>query len=134
MNKIVTIIKLIIVIVVIAGAVFIWKIFYAPVPNEPFAKTQELNTEQTTLTSVQTSQSDKTSTASILVNGKCGNSINSCTTGTFRGVAYIGTSYKWNCLGSNDGVTASCNIAKPPITPLSSFDRIEAAINAKLKK
>lgn len=135
-------------IVVIVGAVFTWKNFYASnEPNEQIPPTQQLPTESITITITTTTQETippqvtPTSTPILQptkpltpVNGKCGSSLNSCAPGTFREVTDTSTSYLWNCLGSNSGTTASCNIAKPPTTSLNALDRIEAAIKAKLKK
>ena len=68
----------------------------------------------TTATNCQTA---KRNTASTTVNGVCNNTQrNGCATGTANDNAVPDTSahYKWSCVGSNGGTTASnCQIAKP---------------------
>jgi len=51
------------------------------------------------------------------INGSCGSSINSCSSGTLQDVADSGTQNLWNCAGSNGGLNASCNIAKAVVAP-----------------
>lgn len=69
-----------------------------------------------------------------LISGTCGSSLNSCTRGTFLDVTDINASYLWNCLGSNGGTTASCNLIKSPAASSNILDKIEAAIKEKLNR
>ncbi|MDD4937769.1 MAG: dockerin type I domain-containing protein [Candidatus Shapirobacteria bacterium] len=50
------------------------------------------------------------------VNGVCGSSKNTCTTGTLSDTTDSSTYYKWDCLGSGGGTTANCTKAKPTTT------------------
>jgi cysteine-rich repeat protein len=47
------------------------------------------------------------------VNGVCGSSNNSCTSGALNDATDTSTNYLWSCVGSNGGSTASCSLAKP---------------------
>jgi len=57
------------------------------------------------------------------VNGACGSTNNVCLSGTTSDLADDATNYKWSCVGSNGGTTASCSVAIPtssatiPATP-----------------
>ena len=53
------------------------------------------------------------------VNGSCGATVNTCTTGIFSDVADTSTNYLWNCLGSNGGTNASCSLPIPPAPPIT---------------
>lgn len=44
-----------------------------------------------------------------LVNGLCGTTVNTCTTGEFSDTADSSAEYLWSCLGLNDGKTAYCS-------------------------
>ena len=52
-------------------------------------------------------------TAPDPVNGLCGTSLNSCTSGTLNDTTDSGTSYLWDCVGSDGGTTAHCSQLKP---------------------
>ena len=49
----------------------------------------------------------------IPVNGVCGNTLNSCTYGTFFDVEDSSTNYLWKCLGIYGGQTTNCSLVKP---------------------
>ena len=49
------------------------------------------------------------------VNGFCGSSVNSCSTGSFVDITDSSTYYLWNCNGFNGGATASCSYPKTPV-------------------
>ncbi|MDD4937773.1 MAG: hypothetical protein PHX34_02030 [Candidatus Shapirobacteria bacterium] len=46
------------------------------------------------------------------INGACGSSKNTCTKGTLNDTTDSSTYYKWQCVGSNGGTTASCTKKK----------------------
>ena len=50
------------------------------------------------------------------VHGQCGSSRNSCRAGTFSDISDTSSHYRWQCVGSHGGQTASCQAAKP-VTP-----------------
>lgn len=45
-------------------------------------------------------------------NGGCGNTKDKCNKGTFKDTTDSSTYYKWQCVGSNGGTTASCSKRK----------------------
>jgi hypothetical protein len=47
------------------------------------------------------------------VNGSCGGSRDTCSTGTFSDGTDTTDEYRWSCSGSNEGTSASCSSAKP---------------------
>lgn len=49
-----------------------------------------------------------------LVNGSCGASNNSCTSGALSDIPDSPTDYLWNCSGSGGGSSASCSAILPP--------------------
>ncbi|MDD4409996.1 MAG: GBS Bsp-like repeat-containing protein [Candidatus Pacebacteria bacterium] len=53
-----------------------------------------------------------TCTVNKSVDGTCGSTNNSCTTGTLSDTADGTTTYDWSCLGSNGGSNPACTIAK----------------------
>ena len=50
------------------------------------------------------------------MNGSCGPSLNSCEAGTLVNVEDTDTSYKWQCRGEGDGLTANCCSPKSEAT------------------
>ncbi len=44
------------------------------------------------------------------INGSCGSSVNTCTTGTLSDTADTSTNYLWICQGSNGGTNVSCSL------------------------
>ena len=45
--------------------------------------------------------------------GKCGEELNVCAKGSFDNVDDTAEKYKWQCLGANGGVKATCSFLKP---------------------
>lgn len=52
-------------------------------------------------------------TCKTMVNGDCGSLKNTCDRGTFKDTTDTSTNYRWDCVGSNGGSTASCSVLKP---------------------
>jgi hypothetical protein len=45
-----------------------------------------------------------------LINGRCSNLVNTCTSGVFMDIVDTATDFVWQCLGSNGGMRAACDI------------------------
>ncbi|HEY4495742.1 MAG TPA: hypothetical protein VJC04_00055, partial [Candidatus Paceibacterota bacterium] len=48
-----------------------------------------------------------------VINGQCGTTLNACTAGALSDTADSATQYLWQCVGLNNGSTASCSVQKP---------------------
>ncbi len=60
-----------------------------------------------------------------LVNGTCGASTDTCSTGSFVDVTDDAMNYKWTCVGANGGTDASCSNPKIPMPPSSCGYQID---------
>ena len=54
------------------------------------------------------------------INGDCGGSAGSCTSGTLQDRTNNDTHFLWNCLGEYGGTNDECNVVKPPQTQNST--------------
>jgi hypothetical protein len=55
------------------------------------------------------------------VNGVCGLTLNTCTSGTFQDVADTSSNYLWSCTGSGGGTNASCSLPIPQTPTTNTY-------------